>query len=78
VIGTIILRMGNETYLHLHLVAPHIMVLQSDNAGTPHERLSGTLHFIATGRSYEDLKFSAAISAKYLGVIVPETCAAIY
>ena len=43
-----------------------------------HERLSVTLRFLATGRSYEDLKFSAAISPQALGVIIPETCAAIY
>jgi hypothetical protein len=73
--------MDNETYLHLfHLVAPHIR--KNDNAMrrafTPHERLSVTLRFLATGRSYEDLKFSAAISAQSLGVIIPETCAAIH
>jgi hypothetical protein len=72
--------MDNETYLHLHLVAPHIR--KSDNAMirtvTPHERLSVTLRFLATGRSYEDLKFSAVISSQSLGVIIPETCAAIY
>jgi len=44
----------------------------------PHERLSVTLGFLATGRSYEDLKFSAAISPQALGLIIPETCAAIY
>jgi hypothetical protein len=37
-----------------------------------------TLQFLATGRSYEDLKFSAAISPQALGVIIPETRAAIY
>ena len=75
------LRMDNETYLHLlHLVAPHIRKNDSAmrRAITPHERLSVTLRFLATGRSYEDLKFSAAISAQSLGVIIPETCAAIY
>ena len=45
---------------------------------TSHERLSVTLRFLATGRSYEDLKFSAAISPQALGVIIPETCTAIY
>jgi hypothetical protein len=43
-----------------------------------HERISVTLRFIATGRSYEDLEFSAAISAESLGVIIPETCPAIF
>ena len=47
-------------------------------AVTPHKRLSVTLWFLATGRSYLDLKFSAAISPQALGVINPETCAAIY
>ena len=45
---------------------------------SPHERLSVTLQFLATGRSYEDLKFSAAISPQAVGVIIAETCAAIY
>jgi hypothetical protein len=33
-------------------------------AVTLHESLSGTLQFLATGWNYEDLKFSAAISAQ--------------
>jgi len=45
---------------------------------TPHERLLVTLRFLATGRSYEDLKFSVSISTEALGVIIPETCAVIY
>jgi hypothetical protein len=45
---------------------------------TPHERLSATIRFLATGITYEDLKFSAAISPQALGVIIPETCAEIY
>ena len=45
---------------------------------TPHERLSVTLRFLATGRSYEDLIFFAATSPQALGVNIPETCAAIY
>ena len=43
----------------------------------PHERLSVTLRFLATGRSYKNLKLSAAITTQALGVI-PENCAAIY
>ncbi|XP_046689060.1 uncharacterized protein LOC124374968 [Homalodisca vitripennis] len=42
------------------------------------ERLIVTLRYLATGRSYEDLKFSAAISPQLLSSIIPETCAAIY
>jgi len=41
---------------------------------TPHERLSVTFRFLDTGRSYEDLKFSAEITPQTLGVIIPETC----
>ena len=48
-------------------------------AVTSHGRLSVTLRLLATtGRSYEYLKFSAAISPQALGVIIPEICAAIY
>ncbi|VEN57307.1 unnamed protein product [Callosobruchus maculatus] len=40
---------------------------------SPHERLTATLRFLATGRSYEDLKFSVAISPQALRQIIPET-----
>jgi hypothetical protein len=43
-----------------------------------HERLRVTVRFLATGRSYEDLEFSAAISPQALEVIIPETRAALY
>ncbi|KAF6215676.1 hypothetical protein GE061_000007 [Apolygus lucorum] len=46
-------------------------------AVTAEERLVVTLRYLATGRSYEDLKFGSAISAQLLGEIIPETCAAI-
>jgi hypothetical protein len=45
---------------------------------TPHERLSVAVQFLATGRSYADLRFSAAISPQALSLIIPETCKAIY
>ncbi|CAG9837948.1 unnamed protein product [Diabrotica balteata] len=45
---------------------------------SPHKRLSATLRFLATGRNYEDLKFSTIISPQALGKIIPETCGAIY
>lgn len=75
------LRMDSETYEELlKLVTPLIQ-----RQGTcmrkpisPHERLSATLRFLATGRSYEDLKYSTAISAQALGKLIPETCRAIY
>jgi hypothetical protein len=45
----------------------------------PHERLSVTLRFLATGRTYEDLlvKLSAAMSLQALGVIISEKCTAV-
>ncbi|KAH1010963.1 hypothetical protein HUJ04_000413 [Dendroctonus ponderosae] len=45
---------------------------------THEERLIATLRFLATGRSYEDLKFSTCIAAQTLGQLIPETCQAIY
>lgn len=42
------------------------------------ERLAVTLRYLATGRSYEDLKFSAIISPQALSKIIPETCWVIY
>lgn len=44
---------------------------------SPHEKLTATLRFLASGRSYEDLKFTTLISPQALGVIIPETCEAI-
>ncbi|KAM4019366.1 uncharacterized protein ACNLHF_000069 [Anomaloglossus baeobatrachus] len=41
------------------------------------ERLAVTLRFLATGRSLQDLHFSAAVSRSLLSVIIPETCNAI-
>ncbi|XP_026475902.1 uncharacterized protein LOC113381140 [Ctenocephalides felis] len=44
---------------------------------SPHEKLTATLRFLASGRSYEDLKFTTLISPQALRVIIPETCEAI-
>lgn len=73
--------MNEDTYLHLlSLVTP--LIKRQDtilrNAITPHERLTATLRFLATGRSYECLKFSTIISPQALSAIIPETCEAIY
>lgn len=75
------LRMDENTYLErLSLVTP--MIQKNDTvmrpAITPHERLTATLRFLATVRSYEDLKFSTIISPQALGIIIPESCNAIY
>lgn len=75
------LRMDEETYLELlSIISP--LIRKQDTilrqAITPHERLTATLRFLATGRSYEDLKFSTVISPQALGQIIPETCDAIF
>lgn len=44
----------------------------------PEERLIATLRFLATGRSYKDLKYSIGIAAQTLGYLIPETCKVIY
>ena len=40
---------------------------------SPHERLAATLRFLASGMSFEELKFPTAIPPQRLGVIIPET-----
>lgn len=45
---------------------------------TPQERLAATLRFLATARSYEDLKYSNIISPQTVSYNIPETCQAIY
>lgn len=75
------LRMDEGTYLELLKAVSPLITKQNTHlreAIPPHERLTATLRYLATGRNYEDLKFSAAISAQSLGKIIPETCAAIY
>jgi hypothetical protein len=44
---------------------------------TPSQRLSITLCYLATGNTFEDLKFRSAISPQSIGIIVLETCDAI-
>lgn len=75
------LRMSEEVYQKLlSMVTP---LIQKNNtvmraAISAHERLTATLRFLATGRSYECLKYSTIISPQALGKIIPETCEAIY
>ena len=74
------LRMDENSYLELlDLVRPRIekqsTVLRS--LIDPHQRLMATLRYLATGASYQDLKFSTRISAQALSNIIPETCNAI-
>lgn len=74
------LRMPEELFnTILGLITP-LIEKQNTNfrkAITAHERLCVTLLYLATGRSYEDLKFTSTISAQALVHIIPETCDAI-
>lgn len=45
---------------------------------SPHERLTATLRFLATDRSYKDLEFPTIISKHSLIKIILETCKAIF
>jgi hypothetical protein len=44
------------------------------NAIPPSQLLSITLSYLATGNSFQDLKFTSAISPQSIGIIVMETC----
>lgn len=75
------LRMNTETYNYLlELVSPHIEKQNTcmRKALSPHEKLTATLRFLATGRSYKDLEFTTCISKQALSVLIPETCIVIY
>lgn len=74
------LRMNEETFQELLGLVSSIIERKNTNMRecvSSKERLVATLQFLASGRSYENLKFSCAISAQALGRIIPETCAAI-
>jgi hypothetical protein len=43
----------------------------------PSQRLSITLRYFATGNTFEDLKFTSALSPQSIGIIVMETCTAL-
>lgn len=74
------LRMPDESFqLLLSHVSP--LITKKDTVLRPsitaEQRLVATLRFLATGRSFEDLKFTTGISAQSLGRIIPETCQAL-
>ncbi|XP_044750572.1 protein ALP1-like [Coccinella septempunctata] len=71
------LRMDGKTYDELlNKVRPYIEKQDTvmRKAITTNERLSATLRFLASGQSFEDLKFLTAISPQSLGTIIIETC----
>ncbi|CAD7078115.1 unnamed protein product [Hermetia illucens] len=72
--------MDSETYNELlRKVSPFIKKQDTimRDAISPNERLSATLRFLASGQTFEDLKFLTAISPQSLGVLIMETCSAI-
>lgn len=74
------LRMDNETFnLLLSKVSPLIIKKSTcmRKPISPERRLITTLRFLATGRNFEDIKFSMRISPQAVGKIVIETCEAI-
>ncbi|CAI6359729.1 unnamed protein product [Macrosiphum euphorbiae] len=75
------LRIDGTTFDHLlSLIGP--LIQKEDTVMRecipPEQRLLATLTYLASGMSYQRLKFSTAISAPSLCEIIPETCAALY
>ena len=74
------LRMSDENVQYL-IAKVKLLIAKQDtvmrNAITPEACIAAT-SFLATGRSFEDLKFAMIISPQALGKIIPEMCKAIY
>ncbi|XP_060531482.1 uncharacterized protein LOC132705066 [Cylas formicarius] len=71
------LRVDETTYLKLLKFISSLIQKQDTcmrQSISCHERLTATLRFLATGRTYEDLKFSTIISPQALRQIILETC----
>jgi hypothetical protein len=61
------LRMNEEIYFNLLSLLTPLMKKQGmimREGATLHERLPATLQFLATGRRYEDLKYSASTEVR--------------
>lgn len=74
------LRMDDATFqILLEQLTPFIRKQDTlmREAISPEARLMVTLRYLATGNSFQDLKFSSAISSQAIGGIVLETCEAI-
>lgn len=74
------LRMDEELFNELlEIISP--IITKKDTvmrkAISAKERLTTTLRFLATGRSFEDLKFTTAIAPQTISGIIMETCEAI-
>jgi hypothetical protein len=74
------LRMNEQTFnMLLTEVSPYIQKKNTRlrEAISQKRRLIATLRYLATGRSFEDMKVSMRRSPQSLGKIIMETCAAI-
>ncbi|KAJ8933855.1 hypothetical protein NQ318_004686 [Aromia moschata] len=75
------LRMNENTFNYLLFLVKGALTKQDTvmtKAIPPEERLIATLRYLATGRYYNCLRFSAGISEQALGYIIPETCRVLY
>lgn len=73
-------RMNSYLYHELlQMLSPYITKQNTNmrQAISANERLALTLRFMATGRSFEDLKFSTIIAPTTISEIIMETCEAI-
>ncbi|CAI6358397.1 unnamed protein product [Macrosiphum euphorbiae] len=74
------LRMDHSTFMELlEKVEPYIKKKDTNmrSAIPANQRLSTTLRYLATGQSFEDLKFTTAIAPQTLSKIIIETCEAL-
>ncbi|KAG5869550.1 hypothetical protein JTB14_037167 [Gonioctena quinquepunctata] len=74
------LRLDGTSYDELlEMVTPIIQKTNTNmrDAISPSQRLSITLRYLATGNTFEDLKFTSAISPQSISMIVMETCTAL-
>jgi len=63
----------------LKIITPPIVKRNTTirDAIPPSQRLSITQRYLANGNTFEDLKFTSAISPQSIGIIVMETCTAL-
>ena len=69
------LRMSDENVQYLIAKVKPLIAKQDTlmrNTITPEARIAANLRFLATGRSFEDIKFAAIISPQALGKIIPD------
>ena len=74
------LRMCPSTFCELSELITPLVQREDTNmreAISPKQRLFAPLHFLASGPTFENLKFETAIAAQTLGRIIIETCEAV-